>query len=131
MGIRRAPSSVMTDASDTVLVLAIGRWDQDALAEAFRRHAGAVFGVARRVLRDEGAAREIAHDAFVRLWYEPERYDPDRGTLRAYLLNYAHGRAIDRLRSDRRRARREEAEARSQPTTTDDVEREVWDLTVN
>ena len=118
----------MADASDTVLVLAIGRWDEEALAEAFRRHAGAVFGVARRILRDEEAAREIAHDAFVRLWYEPDRYDPERGTLRAFLLNFAHSRAIDRLRSERRRAQREEEDARGRPNLVDDVEREVWDL---
>src|SRR5579863_9510088 len=79
MGPRVRPESSFEEASDTVLVLGIGRWDEEALAEAFRRHAGAVFGVARRILRDEGAAREIAHDAFVRLWYEPDRYDPNGG----------------------------------------------------
>ncbi|HLX88404.1 MAG TPA: sigma-70 family RNA polymerase sigma factor [Acidimicrobiales bacterium] len=128
MGNPRTSPSPLAEASDTVLVLAIGRWDEEALAEAFRRHAGAVYGVARRILRDEGAAREIAHDAFVRLWYEPDRYDPERGTLRTFLLNYAHSRAIDRLRSERRRAQREEEDARGRPTLVDDVEREVWDL---
>ncbi len=43
----------MHDASDASLVVAIGRYRQDALAEAFRRHAGAVFGLARRLLGDE------------------------------------------------------------------------------
>jgi len=120
----------LSEASDTVLVLAIGRWNQDALAEAFRRHAGSVYAVAQQVLHDEGAAREVAHDAFVWLWHEPDRFDPARGSLRAFLLNFAHSRAIDRLRSDRRRSRREEAEARSSPPMTYDLEREVWDLTL-
>ena len=78
-----------SEASDTVLVLAIGRWSEEALAEVYRRHAGSVFAVANQVLRDEGAAREITHDAFVRLWYRPEAYDPERGTLRAFLLNFS------------------------------------------
>ena len=93
------PEATLSDASDTVLVLAIGRWNEDALAEAFRRHSGSVFAVANQVLRDEGAAREITHDAFVQLWYRPESYDPERGTLRAFLLNFSHSRAIDRLRA--------------------------------
>lgn len=123
-------ASDLRDSSDTVLVLAIGRWSQDALAEAFRRHAGAAYAVAKRILGDDGAAREIAHDAFMWLWHEPDRFDPERGTLRTYLLNFAHSRAIDRLRSERRRQRREEDDARGTPVVTDDVEREVWDMTV-
>src|ERR1700722_11843648 len=98
----------LSEASDTVVVLAIGRWNEEALAEAFRRHSGSVFAVANQVLRDEGAAREITHDAFVRLWHRPESFDPDRGSLRSFLLNFSHSRAIDRLRANRRRQKREE-----------------------
>ena len=118
----------LSEASDTVLVLAIGRWNEEALAEAFRRHSGSVFAVANQVLRDEGAAREITHDAFVQLWYRPESYDPERGTLRAFLLNFSHSRAIDRLRAARRRERREEHEARTSATAEYDLEHEVMRL---
>jgi RNA polymerase sigma-70 factor, ECF subfamily len=112
-------------ASDTVLVLAIGRWNEEALAETFKRHAGSVFAVANQILRDEGSAREITHDAFVFLWHRPESYDPERGTLRAFLLNFSHSRAIDRVRSTRRRELREEKDARSRATTDYDLEGEV------
>ena len=37
-------------ASDASLVLALARYQQAALAEVYRRHAGAVFGLAKRVL---------------------------------------------------------------------------------
>src|ERR1700735_221730 len=106
-------TEILADASDAVLFLAIGRWNEDALAEAFRRHSGSVFAVANQVLHDEGAAREITHDAFVHLWHRPENFDPQRGSLRAYLLNFSHSRAIDRLRSNRRREKREEMDART------------------
>ncbi|MGO9342050.1 MAG: RNA polymerase sigma factor [Acidimicrobiales bacterium] len=120
----------LSDVSDTVLVLAIGRWSEEALAEVFRRHSGSVFAVANQVLRDDGAAREITHDAFVQLWYHPEAYDPERGALRAFLLNFSHSRAIDRLRANRRRERREENEARSGATPYYDLEQEVIRLTL-
>jgi RNA polymerase sigma-70 factor, ECF subfamily len=115
----------LTEASDTHLVLAIGRWNEGALAEAFRRHSGSVFGVANQVLRDEGAASEITHDAFVLLWHRPETYDPERGSLRAFLLNFSHSRAIDRLRATRRREAREEKEARADASPEYDLEGEV------
>jgi RNA polymerase sigma-70 factor, ECF subfamily len=118
-------STDLAEASDTLLVLGIGRWNEDALAEAFRRHSGSVFAVANQVLKDEGAAREITHDAFVLLWHRPESYDPERGSLRAYLLNFSHSRAIDRLRATRRRQAREEREARADATPAYDLEREV------
>ena len=79
-------TGILADASDAVLVLAIGRWNEDALAEAFRRHSGSVYAVANQVLRDEGAAREITHDAFVHLWHRPETFDPDRGSLEVVLV---------------------------------------------
>ena len=40
------------ETSDAALVVGIARFDQDALAEAYRRHAGAVFALARRLLAD-------------------------------------------------------------------------------
>jgi RNA polymerase sigma-70 factor (ECF subfamily) len=118
------------DASDGALAVAIGRWHEDALAEAFRRHAGAAYGLARRVLRDATAAEEVVQEVFLRLWNAPDRYDPERGTMRAYLLAQAHGRAVDRLRSDASRRRREERDAAAAAEARIDVEGEVLGLTV-
>ena len=118
-------TGILADASDAVLVLAIGRWNEDALAEAFRRHSGSVYAVANQVLRDEGAAREITHDAFVHLWHRPETFDPDRGSLRSFLLNFSHSRAIDRLRANRRRQKREEQDAMTDASAEYDLEQEV------
>jgi RNA polymerase sigma-70 factor (ECF subfamily) len=120
----------LTDVSDAALVVAIGRWHEDALAELFRRHAGAVFGLARRVLGEAGRAEEIVQEVFVRLWNQPERFDPERGSLRSFLLAQAHGRAVDVLRSDSARREREQSDARRAAEAGYDVEREVWDLAV-
>ena len=114
--------------SDATLVVAIARFQEAALAEVYRRHAGAVFGVARRVLWDALMAEEIVQEVFVRLWTHPERFDQDRGSLRSFLLSQAHGRAVDLLRSEGSRRAREEREARETAESGLDVEREVWDM---
>ena len=118
-------------ASDAALVVAIGRWREDALAEVYRRHAGAAYALARRLLNDNQLAEEVLQEVFLRLWNDPERFDPARGSLRAYLLAQTHGRAVDLLRSETARRRREEREAREAPGFGDDIERQVIDLTVS
>ncbi len=120
----------LRELSDHALVVAIGRWREEALAEAYRRHAGAVFSLARRVLADLVSAEEVLQEVFLRLWNQPEKFDAERGSLRSYLLAQAHGRAVDLLRSEGSRRRREEREARQAAEAGYDLEREVWDLTL-
>ncbi|HEV8298221.1 MAG TPA: sigma-70 family RNA polymerase sigma factor [Acidimicrobiales bacterium] len=115
--------------SDATLVVAIARYREDALAEAYRRHAGVVFGLARRLLSDAAIAEEIVQEVFLRLWNGPDRFDPDRGSLRSLLLSWTHGLAVDALRSDSARRRREERDAQRAATRGRDIEDEVVDLT--
>lgn len=114
-------------ASDATLAMAVARWQEEALAEVYRRHAGAVFALAKRLLYDPVLAEEVTQEVFVRLWREPERYDPVRGSLRTFLLSVTHGRAIDLLRSETSRRAREER-ARSVAEAGYDLEQEVFDM---
>jgi RNA polymerase sigma-70 factor, ECF subfamily len=120
-----------TAHSDAALVMAIARFNQGALAEAYRRHAGAVFGLAKRLLGQQQVAEEVVQEVFLRLWNHSERFDPERGSLRSFLLAHAHGRAVDMLRSDVARRRREERDFRQAATGGYDVDHEVWDMTVS
>lgn len=120
----------LSTTSDASLVIAISRWEQAALAEVYRRHAGAVYGLARRVLQNNQVAEEIVQEIFLRLWSAPERFDPERGSLRSFLLTQTHGRSVDFLRSDSSRRLREEREARQTAESGYDIEHEVWDLAV-
>jgi len=97
-------------ADDALLVVAVQRHDQEALAELYRRHGGSVFHIALRVLAVRGLAEEVVQDIFTRLWLSPERFDPARGSLRSLLLAQAHSRAIDIVRSETSRRRREKGD---------------------
>ena len=118
----------LSDVSDSALALAIARYDQSALAEAYRRHAGAVFGLARRLLIEPAMAEEIVQEIFLRLWNDPTRFDPERGTMRSYLLTQTHGRSVDMLRADTSRRAREERDARRTAESGYDIEHEVLDM---
>jgi RNA polymerase sigma-70 factor (ECF subfamily) len=118
------------DASDAALVTAIARYHHGALAEVYRRHAGAVYGLARRLLAEPALAEEVVQEVFLRLWNGPDRYDPSRGSLRSYLLALTHGRSVDLLRAEGARRHREERDARATAEAGYDVEHEVWDMAV-
>jgi len=120
----------LTECSDAVLVVAISRYRQEALAEAYRRHAGAVFALAKRLLADAAMAEEIVQEVFLRIWNQPEKFDSERGTLRSYLLAQCHGRSVDVLRSETSRRAREERDVRRTAEKGYDLEHEVLDLSM-
>jgi RNA polymerase sigma-70 factor, ECF subfamily len=117
-------------ASDAALLVAVGRWNDSALAELYRRHGGAVHGLARRVLGSGGRADEVTQDVFVDLWRRPEIFDPNRGSLRSFLLTVAHRRSVDVVRSESSRAAREERNARDTAEGSYNLENQVCDLVV-
>src|SRR5271163_3411658 len=99
------------EVSDAQLVTAVARYSEVALAEVFRRHGGAVYGLAKRVLNNPTEAEDVTQEVFLRLWNQPDRYDAGRGSLRSFLLAQAHGRAVDAIRSSNSRRLREARDA--------------------
>jgi RNA polymerase sigma-70 factor (ECF subfamily) len=95
----------------------------------YRRHGGAVFGLALRLLRDRSLAEDVVQTVFIRFWDHPDRFDAERGALRSYLLAQTHGRAVDLIRAETARHRREERAGQQDRRGDDyDLEREVVDL---
>ena len=92
---------------DALLTARLAAGDDEALAEVWDRYGSLVYGHARRLTRDAAIAEDVTQEVFVNLWQHPERFDPRRGSLRAYLGVHAHRRAIDAVRRDVRRTERE------------------------
>lgn len=86
---------------DTLLAERIRSGDQEALGKLYDRYAPYAMGLALRVVRDRFAAEDVVHDAFVAIWQRIDRFDPARGSLRAWLLTVVRNRAIDRVRGAR------------------------------
>ena len=120
----------LSNTGDAELVVLVRERSEPALAEIYRRHGGAVFGLARRVLNNASEAEDVAQEVFVRLWTDPDRFDPARGALRSFLLTQSHGRAVDILRTLSARRNREITDAHRTAHSGYDLEHELDDLTM-
>lgn len=78
--------------------------DAEAFAEIIRRHAGLVYGAALRVLADVDRASDVAQDTFLQLTKDAHHVT---GSLPGWLHRVATHKAIDQMRRDASRKRRE------------------------
>lgn len=121
-------SKLGVHADDAALAAEVANGDEEALGAAFAAYGGAVNSMALRVLRDETLAEDITQDVFVAFWNDPHKFDASRGSLRTFLITLAHRRAVDMVRSEVARAKREE-KTRERDIASD-LEEEVWTRTV-
>lgn len=105
----------MTDdrEADARLARRIRSGDAGALGELYDRYASIALGTALRVVNDREEAEDVVHDAFVAVWRKIDRFDADRGSLRAWLMTVVRNRAIDRIRARRPGMDLEDADERS------------------
>jgi len=97
------PDTQLGDHADALgLAFYAGEAELRAVYDA---HAPLVFGISRRTLGDE-AAREVTQDVFVSAWRARDQFDPERGTLAAWLVGITKRRVIDHVRRERRHSER-------------------------
>ena len=109
--LRAAPEP--TDFSDPLvgLIRATGLGDEAAFERLFNEVGSWVFGIVLRVVRDRGQSEEVSQEVFLELWRTAARFDPDKGSARAWVMTMAHRRAVDRVRSAQASTDRDAADA--------------------
>jgi RNA polymerase sigma factor (sigma-70 family) len=98
----------LTEARDRELVRAIGRGNEEAFRELFRRYAPSAMAVARRVVGQPYLAEEAVQEGFLALWRNPYAYEEMRGSVKAWLMATVHNRAVDLVRREETQRRRAE-----------------------
>src|SRR6266481_3547527 len=82
--------------SDEQLMLEVQRGNGDAFAVLFDRYNRLVLTVALRIVHDAGEAQEVTQNVFFEFYRSARRFDPARGTLKVWLLQFAYHRSINR-----------------------------------
>ena len=94
---RRGPTE------DVALVRAVASGSEEALASLYDRFVDGVYAAAIRLTDDRQIAEEVVQETFLALWNRAELFDPEAGSLAAWLHTISRNRAVDRLRAAGRR----------------------------
>src|SRR5260221_8974443 len=92
-----------TATEDASLVAELGAGSEAALGTLYDRYGAAIFAAAYRLTSDRGVAEEVVQETFLTLWNRAELFDPQAGSLSAWLHTIGRNRAVDRLRAAGRR----------------------------
>jgi RNA polymerase sigma-70 factor (ECF subfamily) len=85
------------------LIRQVANRDRDAFNQLYDRFSSLVFTLALRMLRVRSDAEDLLQEVFVQIWRQAESYSAERGSPEAWIINIARSRAIDKIRSIRRR----------------------------
>jgi RNA polymerase sigma-70 factor, ECF subfamily len=78
----------------------VAEGDARAFEVIFDRHSGVAFSLAYRMCGRQPMAEDVVQESFLSLWRAGARYNPSRGTVRAWVLSVVHNRAVDAFRHD-------------------------------
>ena len=98
--------------------------DQEAFDELYQLTIRRIYGVVLRVLRSPDHAQEVTQEVYIEVWRQAPTYQPDKGTVHAWMTTMAHRRAVDRVRSVSSEVARDERYAYSGQERESD---EVWE----
>ncbi len=80
----------------------IKRGDKAAFAELYDQCAPHAYGLAVRILKNEVEAQDILQLAFISLWTNIKRFDPERSQVTTWLYVFVRNRCIDLIRKKKR-----------------------------
>jgi RNA polymerase sigma-70 factor (ECF subfamily) len=83
---------------DEQLMCCVGRGDREALSNLFRRYAGAIRNIGKRILRDTGEADDLVQEVFLYIHRKSVLFDSSKGSARSWIVQVAYTQAFLRRR---------------------------------
>lgn len=83
-------------STDDQLMAQLNDGVNDALAVLFERYQRLVFSIALKIVRDRGEAEDVTQNVFLEIYRSVAQFDPAKGTLKVWLLQFAYHRAFNR-----------------------------------
>jgi RNA polymerase sigma-70 factor (ECF subfamily) len=104
----------LRESSDEELMIHLQSGHHDALAVIVDRYQRLVWSVAKKIVHDVGEAEDVVQIVFLELFQKMELFDPQRGTLKVWLLQLAYSKSINRRYHLQRRRFYDQAEVKEE-----------------
>jgi RNA polymerase sigma-70 factor, ECF subfamily len=91
-------AATLEQLPDEVLMKCLQEGDKEAFGYLFRRHARALHGIGRRILRDTAEAEDLVQEVFVYVHRRCSLYDSAKGSARSWIFQIAYTQAFLRRR---------------------------------
>jgi len=82
--------------ADEELMSKVAAGCANSLGILFDRYSRLVFAVARNILRDHAEAEDVTQEVFLEFYRKARLYDPVKGSVKVWLLQYAYHRSFNR-----------------------------------
>lgn len=96
-------SSLFNGADENALMLKVAEGDRFAFGKLYDRFSTPLYSLALKMLSSEAEAQDLLQEVFLSVWNNAASYKADRGNAFSWVVSQLRNRAIDRLRSRRRR----------------------------
>src|ERR1700716_4190521 len=103
MGVARLREAVHSGESIRVLPAQAA----DAVTHLYAEYGALAFAAALGVLHDPARAEEAVQDSFMKIWRNSDRFDPERGSMKTWVLTTVRNRSVDYLRGRHAHERQE------------------------
>jgi RNA polymerase sigma-70 factor (ECF subfamily) len=96
---------------DEQLIVKVAQGDRSAFSALYDRFSTPLYSLALKMLADEAEAQDLLQEVFLSVWNKASTFHADRGSAFSWVVTQLRNRAIDRIRSRRRRGELLEANA--------------------
>jgi RNA polymerase sigma-70 factor (ECF subfamily) len=96
---------------DAQLITKVAMGDRIAFGTLYDRFAAPLYSLALKMLGNEAEAQDLLQEVFLSVWNKADTFRADRGSAFSWVVAQLRNRAIDRIRSRRRRGELLEANA--------------------